>query len=71
MLRTGDKQLRAAHGRTNLRDPSAQCPALSQRLPSGAPCEGAGHGGYARAHATQPGPSDLVVARPSPSGAKV
>ena len=49
MLRVGDKQLRAAHGRTNLREPRAQCPAPSQCLPSGVPHEGARHGGYARA----------------------
>ena len=29
MLRAGDKQLRAAHGRINLREPRAQCLALS------------------------------------------
>ena len=48
MLRAGDKQLRAAYGRTNLREPRAQCPAPSQRLPLGVLHEGAGHGGYAR-----------------------
>ena len=49
MLCAGDKQLRAAHGRTNLREPGAQCLAPSQRLPSGVPREGARHGGCARA----------------------
>ena len=45
MLRAGDKQLRAAHGCINLRDPRAQCLASSQRHPSEAPREGDGHGG--------------------------
>src|SRR4051812_20515796 len=59
MLRAGDKQLRAAHGRTNLREPRAQCLASSQRLPSGAPREGAGHGGYARALPERTPPSQV------------
>ena len=47
VLRAGDKQLRVAPGRINLREPRAQRLALSQRLPSGVLREGAGHGGYA------------------------
>ena len=47
MLRAGDKQLMAAHGRINLREPRAQCLASLQHLPSGVPREGAGHGGCA------------------------
>ena len=75
MLRAGDKQLRVAPGRINLREPQAQCLASSQRLPSGVPREGAGHGGYARVmpRHTQPSqaPQAWFVARLSPSGAKV
>ena len=48
MLRAGDKQLRAAYGRTNLREPRAQRLASPRRLPSGESREGAGHGGCAR-----------------------
>ena len=59
MLRAGDKQLRAAHGRTNLKDHKTQCLAPSQRLPSGAPREGAGHGGYARASPERMPPSQV------------
>ena len=47
MLRAGDKLLWVAPGHINLREPRAQCLASSQRLPSGVPREGAGHGGYA------------------------
>src|SRR4051812_26049911 len=74
MLRAGDKQLRAPHRRTNLREPSAQCPAPSQRLPSGAPREGAGHGGYARALPERTPPSQVPrtwSSRSLPSEAKV
>ena len=59
MLRAGDKQLRAAHDRINLREPRVQCPAPSQRLPLGAPCEGAGHGGYTRASPERTPPSQV------------
>ena len=59
MLRAGDKQLRAAHGRINLREPRAQCLAPSQRLPSGVPREGAGHGGCARATPERTPPSQV------------
>ena len=55
----GDKQLRAAHGRINLREPRAQCLASSQRLPSGAPREGARHGGCARVTPERTPPSQV------------
>ena len=59
MLRAGDKQLRVAHGRINLREPRAQCLASSQRLPLGAPREGAGHGGCARVTPERTPPSQV------------
>ena len=59
MLRAGDKQLMAAHGRTNLREPRARCPAPSQRLPSGVPREGAVHGGCTRATPVHTPPSQV------------
>ena len=75
MLRAGDKQLRAAHRLINLREPRAQCLASLQSLPSGAPREGAGHGGCARVMPRRMPPSQAprawFVARPSPSRAKV
>ena len=75
MLRAGDKQLRVALGCINLREPRAQCLASSQRLPSGVPREGAGHGGYAQATPGHTPPSQAprawFIVRPSPSGAKV
>ena len=75
MLRAGDKQLRAAYGRTNLREPRAQCPAPSQRIPSGVPRERVGHGGCAWVTPGRTPPSQAprawFVARLSPSGAKV
>ena len=75
MLRTGDKQLRVALGRINLREPKAQCLVSSQCLPSGVLHEGAGHGAYAwvRPRRTPPSqaPRAWFIARPSLSGAKV
>ena len=59
MLRTGDKQLRAAHGRINLREPGAQRPAPSQRLPSGVPHEEARHGGCAQVTPERTPPSQV------------
>ena len=59
MLRAGDKQLRAAHGYINLREPRAQCLASSQHLPSGASREGAGHGGCARVTPERTPPSQV------------
>src|SRR3954468_8664962 len=75
MLRAGDKQLRVASGRVHLREPRTQWLASSQRLPSGAPREGARHGGYAWVMPRHTPPSQAprawFVARLSPSGAKV
>ena len=58
-LRAGDKQLRVAHGRINLREPRAQCLASSQHLPSRALREGAGHRGYARITPERTPPSQV------------
>ena len=75
MLRAGDKQLRVAPGRINLREPRAHCLVSSQRLPSGVPREGAGHEGCAWVTPRRTPPSQAprawFVARLSPSGAKV
>ena len=59
MLRAGDKQLWAAHGCINLREPRAQWLASSQRLPSGEPHEGAGHGDCSRVTPKRPPPNQV------------